>query len=283
MLKGGFEYEAYKGLLSVYRRKMNVDSISKYSLLSEKAMDDILSKSQAEAVIQATALYDYNRMRRIADASKLREQKTLFTVYLIIAAVIILGIYVAWHVWNMRKKNRAEKERMNHRYVILSNELSESKMELENIRKGSVSIVTMKEKELEELRKKVKEQEEQLLGNKWADADFVRTYEDIVSCFKRYTIPGASKSSPTKSEWNALRDMVRTSFPKLYSLLSQRDDISEQEFNVGVLIYLGFKTGEITTILDTSKQSVSNTKSSVSRKLFDDKSAASLYNNLKKL
>ena len=283
LLKGGFEYEAYKGLLSVYRRKMNVDSISKYSLLSEKAMDGILSKSQAEAVIQATALYDYNRMRRIADASKLREQKTLFTVYLIIAAVIILGIYVAWHVWNMRKKNRAEKERMNHRYVILSNELSESKIELENIRKGSVSIVTIKEKELEELRKRVKEQEKQLLGNKLADADFVRTYEDIVSCFKRYTIPGASKSSPTKSEWNALRDMVRTSFPKLYSLLSQRDDISEQEFNVGVLIYLGFKTGEITTILDTSKQSVSNTKSSVSRKLFDDKSAASLYNNLKKL
>lgn len=283
LLGSSFAYEACKGLLSVYRLKMDIDSISKYSLLSEKAMDDILSRSQAEAVIRATALYDYNRMRRLADASKLREQKTLFAVYLIIAVVVVLGIYVVWYIWSMQKKNRAEKERMNHRYVLLNNELSESKMELENIRKGSISIVEMKQKELEELQKRVNEMEEQILRNKWANGDFVRTYEDIVSCFKRYTIPNAYKSSPTKSEWNTLSDMVRTFFPKLYSLLSQRKDISEQEFKVCMLIFLGFKTGEITAILDTSMQSVSNTKASVSRKLFNEKSAASLYRNLSKI
>lgn len=283
LLGSSFAYEACKGLLSVYRLKMDIDSISKYSLLSEKAMDDILSRSQAEAVIRATALYDYNRMRRLADASKLREQKTLFAVYLIIAVVVVLGIYVVWYIWSMQKKNRAERERMNHRYVLLNNELSESKMELENIRKGSISIVEMKQKELEELQKRVNEMEEQILRNKWANGDFVRTYEDIVSCFKRYTIPNASKSSPTKSEWNTLSDMVRTFFPKLHSLLSQRKDISEQEFKVCMLIFLGFKTGEITAILDTSMQSVSNTKASVSRKLFNEKSAASLYRNLSKI
>ena len=283
LLKGDFEYDTYKGLLSVYRLKMDIDSISKYSLLSEKAMDDILSRSQAEAVIQAKSLYDYNRMRRLADASKLREQKTLFAVYLIISVVIVLGIYVVWYIWSTKKRNRTEKERMRHIYVLLNNELSESKTELENIRKGCISIVEMKEQELEELQKRVKELEEQLQGNKWANGDFVRTYEDIVSCFKRYTIPNASKSSPTKSEWNTLSDMVRTFFPKLHSLLSQRKDISEQEFKVCMLIYLGFKTGEITTILDTSMQSVSNTKASVSRKLFNEKSAASLYRNLSKM
>ena len=283
LLGSSFDYEACKGLISVYRLKMDIDSISKYSLLSEKAMDDILSRSQAEAVIQAKSLYDYNRMRRLADASKLREQKTLFAVYLIISVVIVLGIYVVWYIWSTKKRNRTEKERMRHIYVLLNNELSESKTELENIRKGCISIVEMKEQELEELQKRVKELEEQLQGNKWANGDFVRTYEDIVSCFKRYTIPNASKSSPTKSEWNTLSDMVRTFFPKLHSLLSQRKDISEQEFKVCMLIYLGFKTGEITTILDTSMQSVSNTKASVSRKLFNEKSAASLYRNLSKM
>ena len=283
LLGSSFDYEACKGLISVYRLKMDIDSISKYSLLSEKAMDDILSRSQAEAVIQAKSLYDYNRMRRLADASKLREQKTLFAVYLIISVVIVLGIYVVWYIWSTKKRNRTEKERMRHIYVLLNNELSESKTELENIRKGCISIVEMKEQELEELQKRVKELEEQLQGNKWANGDFVRTYEDIVSCFKRYTIPNASKSSPTKSEWNTLSDMVRTFFPKLHSLLSQRKDISEQEFKVCMLIYLGFKTGEITTILDTSMQSVSNIKASVSRKLFNEKSAASLYRNLSKM
>ena len=283
LLGSSFDYEACKGLISVYRLKMDIDSISKYSLLSEKAMDDILSRSQAEAVIQAKSLYDYNRMRRLADASKLREQKTLFAVYLIISVVIVLGIYVVWYIWSTKKRNRTEKERMRHIYVLLNNELSESKTELENIRKGCISIVEMKEQELEELQKRVKELEEQLQGNKWANGDFVRTYEDIVSCFKRYTIPNAPKSSPTKSEWNTLSDMVRTFFPKLHSLLSQRKDISEQEFKVCMLIYLGFKTGEITTILDTSMQSVSNTKASVSRKLFNEKSAASLYRNLSKM
>ena len=283
LLGSSFDYEACKGLISVYRLKMDIDSISKYSLLSEKAMDDILSRSQAEAVIQAKSLYDYNRMRRLADASKLREQKTLFAVYLIISVVIVLGIYVVWYIWSTKKRNRTEKERMRHIYVLLNNELSESKTELENIRKGCISIVEMKEQELEELQKRVKELEEQLQGNKWTNGDFVRTYEDIVSCFKRYTIPNASKSSPTKSEWNTLSDMVRTFFPKLHSLLSQRKDISEQEFKVCMLIYLGFKTGEITTILDTSMQSVSNTKASVSRKLFNEESAASLYRNLSKM
>lgn len=46
---------------------------------------------------------------------------------------------------------------------------------------------------------------------------------------------------------------------------------------------MGFRTGEITTILDTSKQSVSNAKAKLSKKLFEDTSAASLYNNLSKL
>ena len=37
----GFRFETAQGLLSVYRMRLNVDSIRKYSILCERVMDEI--------------------------------------------------------------------------------------------------------------------------------------------------------------------------------------------------------------------------------------------------
>ena len=80
-----------------------------------------------------------------------------------------------------------------------------------------------------------------------------------------------------------MRKMIKNRFPKLYSLLSQSPLIADMEFKVCVLTYLGFKTGEIAVILNSSMPSVSNTKASACKKLFNKGTAASLYCELSRL
>lgn len=60
----GFRYETAQGLLSVYRKHLNGDSIRKYSISCEQEMDKILNSTQADAVIQANSLYDYKRLQK---------------------------------------------------------------------------------------------------------------------------------------------------------------------------------------------------------------------------
>lgn len=280
LVNSSFEYDAYKGLLSVFNRKMEVDSIRKYSVLCENAMDTILARSQAEAVIQASASYNYNRMRRIADESKLREQKTFYTLLLSGVVVFVLAVYAVWYIPNMRRKSLAEKEAMNQQYVLLNNELARTKANLKNIRSDKDAVIRSQEEKLTELQKKVTEFEEQYSMQKEDGAVFMQEYEDIVECFRQYAMPRISPSTPTAKEWQTLRKMVKNYFPRLNSLLLQNKNIGEQEFKVCILTYMGFKPSEITIILDASSQSVTNAKASVNDKLFGNKSAAHLYSNL---
>ena len=281
--EGGFEYAAYKGLLNVYRRKHDVDSVCKYAQLSDKAMDDILAKSEIDAVIRTSALYDYNRMQRIANASKLREQKTYYTFLLVTIAICILATCAAWYARNIHKRNIAEKEGLNHRYVLLHNEFSKSRIELENLIKGKDDIIKRKEQELARLKQDIEDLDKQFSQQEGSTSDFVQEYEEIVANFRHYATPSATPSVPTETDWIDLRKMIKNRFPKLYSLLSQSPLIADMEFKVCVLTYLGFKTGEIAVILNSSMPSVSNTKASACKKLFNKGTAASLYCELSRL
>lgn len=121
LLVAGFKFDACKGLLAVYHSKMNVDSIKKYSVLSEKALDEILENSQIEAMTKSSALYNYNRIKKEANAVKFREQRNFYIFILIGVFTILICLYAVWYVWNMRKKRMFEKKLMLRKFISLSN------------------------------------------------------------------------------------------------------------------------------------------------------------------
>lgn len=283
LLAAGFDYDACKGLLAVYHSKMNVDSIKKYSVLSEKALDEILENSQIEAMTKSSALYNYNRIKKEANAVKFREQRNFYIFILIGVFTILICLYAVWYVWNMRKKRMFEKKLMLRKFISLKNELLSAKTDMENIRTDKDAIIQSKESEVEELQNRIAEMEKSYHLHSGEQNEFLQRYDETVLCFKKYTMPNGLKSKPTDDEWEALRNFVKVYSPKLYSTLLQGKNIKEQEMNIALLTFFGFKTGDIALIFGMSPQSASNAKAAINKKLFGESSAPKLFDNLSNL
>lgn len=280
LLVAGFKFDAYKGLLAVYHSKMNVDSIKKYSVLSEKALDEILENSQIEAMTKSSALYNYNRIKKEANAVKFREQRNFYIFILIGVFTILICLYAVWYVWNMRKKRMFEKKLMLRKFISLKNELLSAKTDMENIRTDKDAIIQSKESEVEELQNRIAEMEKSYHLHSGEQNEFLQMYDETVLCFKKYTMPKGLKSKPTDDEWEALRNIVKVYSPKLYSTLLQGKNIKEQDINIALLTFFGFKTGDIALIFGMSPQSASNAKAAINKKLFGESSAPKLFDNL---
>ena len=59
-------YNAYLGLMEVYRKRGVIDSVSKYSMLAERALDSIQAESQADALALAVSSFNYARNEELA-------------------------------------------------------------------------------------------------------------------------------------------------------------------------------------------------------------------------
>lgn len=57
----GYHLEAYSGLMEVYSKIGNIDSLAKYSRLNAEEYARTLQQLQANATMQAAATFDYNR------------------------------------------------------------------------------------------------------------------------------------------------------------------------------------------------------------------------------
>ena len=73
---------AYKGLLGVYRKRNNADSIYNFSLLLEAAQNTLHNQMRTTAIHQMSALYNYNRSQK--EAEQEREKSRILKMSIVI-------------------------------------------------------------------------------------------------------------------------------------------------------------------------------------------------------
>ena len=147
----GYLSEGYKGLLSVYREKNDMDSIVRFSRLYEAAQDSLHNKMQTDAIHQMSSLYNYTRHQRIAqeNAAKAKKARRERSAILMTAFILL----VVGLVFIRRLRHKAKRQ-----YIALSKEYEDtkSKMAVLTDRQRLMAYdheTTMKakEKELQEL------------------------------------------------------------------------------------------------------------------------------------
>lgn len=224
----GFMYEAYRGLLAVFKEKNNVDSIIKYAKLSEQGMDTILANMKTDAVKQAASLYNYSKMQREITHS---EQKVkMAKIELIIGFIILLCAVVLLSVW-------------------------------------------YKEKQLKENQ------------DKYASLDILKKFKvwqscDIVVRFKNMAKPRLSRQEAKENDWSLLEAMFGQCLPMQFRNVMGDASLGKQEQRICILVCAGFSNTEISVILDTSNQRVTNAKASANFKMFGEHNAGNLMHNL---
>ena len=294
----GLELKAFHGLMSLYKVKGNIDSTFKYSNLYDKALVDFMGQTKTTAISQTEGMYDYSIQQQMAQEQK---DKAHFTRMVLFVVVVLIGIGVLLTYFWYRRKKKENEIRQNR---LLEN-YSRAMQELEATRK-EVIILQQSASEQRELQDLVKSKNERIsvLTSLIKDLqkqinDFaLDTNEDLIDIVQHFhemahpqisstQVPDQSRvihaRSAKRSEWNKLSKAMKLNHPHFYLYTSVEHHLAPQEYQVCMLSYLNFEIVEMATLLGTSKQSVTNARASVAKKLFGKEKASILNECLKKL
>ena len=302
----------YRGLLSVFSKRHQADSIAKYAQLYGMANDSSIALKDRDQIAQMSALYSYNSMQKEAYKSEAKAYQRL--IGLIVAGVfIIIFIVVAVIIWrnNQRKIKKIKKEYgeatdkyesnlhklelldTTHQKVIetIQQELNIAQDESSDFR-GKLTIsqqtISRLSQEYEDEKAQLLEENEVLKKriNELQKIDAISKHVENSESFKKEIIVSQilnladKRLGPVKENyWTELTKVFGKNFPVLFNDLHKHCN-SPQNIRVCMMTILDISNDDQAIMLDTTKQRVSNVKSVLNKILFNESSSRTLRSNL---
>ena len=280
-IRYGYLSEGYRGLLNVYRKRHDVDSVFHFSLLYEAAQDTLHNQLRTNSIHQMSALYNYNRSQKEAEqeretSRKLKMRSTFIGVISFLVVALLLWLY-------LRYKNKKKQEilKLSKKLESAISTRSEISAELQMLKsknyEGVIAAKEAKEAELTEIIKRL-----QLENDQTEHTDATETFVNspIAQLFIKKSNLKTEKPNPSDGEWSLLIRQFSKSFPDLYKSFSEGTPLSQLQQQVCVLIILGMSDSSIRIMLGNSKSVLSDAKSDANERLFGQKGARTLKSNL---
>jgi len=115
--------DAYRGLLTIYRERVNVDTVFKYAKLYEDATDSLNDAMRTDILHRMSALYDYHRFQKESE-QKAREAFQTRLLYGGLAILLLLCLLCLLYRYR-RLHEKHEAERMNYEKNLLALSIKE--------------------------------------------------------------------------------------------------------------------------------------------------------------
>ena len=279
--------DGYKGLMSVYRKRNNVDSVFKFSLLYEAAQDTLHNQMRTTAIHQMSALYNYNRSQKEAEQEREKSRILKMSIVFVIILFILLLIFLQWlYLRNQRKKKR-ELAKLNRRLQRAATAHSEISAELQMLKdKDYDRIIAEKESkecalkdEIEKLNTTIKNYQQTKTKEPVDNLDAFLS-SDIALLITKKANSKTEKPHITDRQWSLLQSQFCKSLPAMNKAFTEGKSLSELQKKSCILILLGIPDTTIRMMLDCSKSVFSDAKLHSNVKLFGQDNARSLRNNL---
>lgn len=297
----------YRGLLSVYFKKGQADSIAKYAKLFCEANDSSISKKDQSLTAKMAATYNYNRYQKEARESEVRANNARIALITILALLIITSIILWNRYQKIKKRKQQEFIDLSTKYQNATNEYNKNLRMLQILDSARQGVIaTIKEEldrtknessrlselnaEYESVKTKLEEENSKL-------ADSLKTLErqkglpnylentqlfmetEIVNHLK--TLEMIPLSKITEDNWTKLTTEVANFFPQLLNDLNLLPKMTKQKIRVCLLVILKIQDSCIANWLNLKASRISNIKSELNQEMFNDSSARTLYNNLR--
>lgn len=273
----GFHYEANRGLFAVCCKLQDWKQVARYAASCEQGMDDILNANQANALMQASKMYDFQKMqKRMADEALVKERMER-NLFLLMLAMFLMGTLCLYGWKQYRKRLRckqAELERSKEELQLRVLQLGESKKEVEV--QNDRYLKTLRELEA------YKEKYQRMNSS---EKTVMIDDNEIYKKFKKKGAGFKCDAFPTDKHWRRLTIMVGENFPLFFDRISHNHvgkNLTLTEQRVAMLTRLHFTSSEMANVMDVSPASVSNAKLSANEKLYGDKNARTLLQNMLK-
>ena len=243
---------AAKGLALLYQQQHRSDSSAKYAIYAYAMSDSLYKKRTAKEIERIQAMYDYTRHQKIAQQEKEKasdeKSKRQFTIALLLLIVIVAS-RIIYTMYEEKKKRQAQ-------YIRNLEELEQTQTEVLQLRAHAEEyeeLIAKKEKLLEEQSLKLQEQQKKSLEDHAAKDKHIKE-STIYQCLQKKQFG----QKLTVQELRDCRKLVLETLPEFNSLLiSKQYKISMKDFNVCMLFRLGFRSKEVSNMLDITQGRVS--------------------------
>jgi cell division protein FtsL len=277
----GYLSEGYRGLLNVYRKRHDVDSVFHFSLLYEAAQDTLHDQIRTNSIHQMSALYNYNRSQKEAEQARETSRKLKMRATFIGIISFFVVVMLFWLYLRYKNKKKYEIQKLLKKLESAISARSEISEELQMLKsknyEGMIAAKEAKEAELTEIIRRLQQENEQ---TEHSDASESFVNSPIAQLFIKKSNLKIEKPNPSDGEWSLLIRQFSKCFPILYKSFSEGTPLSQLQQQVCVLIVLGMSDSSIRIMLGNSKSVLSDAKSDANERLFGQKGARSLKSNL---
>ena len=271
------QHAAAKGLVELYQRLHQSDSVAKYSVYAYAMSDSAYARRTTKEVERMQAMYDYTRHQEIArkesEKATSEKNKKLFILTLLLFTLFVAGAII-YQMYSDKKKKQAQ-------YLQSLKQLEQIQSEVFLLRAHAdeyEELIAEKERQFKEQIAEIQEQRREILHDHSAIDKYVKSsniYQQLQK--KQYG------NKLTTEELRECRKLMIEYYPELNTLLlSKQYKLSEKDFDVCILFRLGFKSKEVSNMLDVTQGRISQICTKILQIVFekDKGGAAELIENL---
>ncbi len=302
----------YRGLLSVFKKRHQADSIAKYAQLYCMVNDSSIALNDQQTTAQMAASYNYNRFQKQAFENEKRADRERHHFHILLIIAFLLAYAGIYAFFRYKKRKRMEIECLKSEYAEVTRQYNENLHSIDVLENAHKQVVNIIQQELHNAKDKTSKYESAIADiNNQYEADILELkaenekLQDTISQLKqckdlspfiensqlffasdivKLIIQNAEKSvySMSDDEWNEFMTTAKKYFPALVSDLNALEGITPQKIRVCFLAILPLRAQDLASFMGVPSQRISNLKSELNERLFGESTARSLYHNLAK-
>lgn len=262
----------YKGLMNVYSKQHQPDSVAKYAELYANANDTANIRNSAKEIGRAQSLYNYSFHQQKA-LEKSEEVKRLWQIlFFCLMAFVVAASFHKRYTAKMQKKI----VELDSRYARALNDYNNAIAEYNRYKAEGTSYEESLKAKIKRLEDTLSTYNDDFDSDKLASETTLQQHP-IVTVMHDYAMKVAM---PTAGEWHVLTTAVAKCLPEFFDALQ---GLTPEEQKLCTLTRLNFTPTDISNLMNIKRQRVTNIRSILNKKMFNAEGAKTFSDNIASL
>lgn len=267
----------YRGLLDVFSEKGVADSVTKYANLFADTKDSSSLLLSAADINRAQALYDYTEYQKNANEKSLDNNRLIIILVCLMTmfAIISLSLYV--YIKHRTAKRQKYIQALSDNYADTMRLYRQALTDMKIMELNFEDAKKAKSEEIEKLHQALSTYSEYSNEADWGAEQSLMANSVVIRLHEHAKMGNAA----TASERSDLILLTSEFLPDFYRYITNDTlGLSERDVFVCVLTRLHFIPSEVGNLLGIKKQSITNLRSDLNKKLFGESGAKSFNSNI---
>ncbi len=242
----------YQGLLGVFQKRHQADSIAKYAQLYCQANDSSIALNDQQLTARMAASYQYNRFQKQAfeNEKKAEHSRFLLLLFSALGVAVVFGLLLAFSVYRKRKQAQ----------------LFQYQRDLEHLERAQTKLQELRSEEQEHSLNTINSLSEEIATLQRRVAEYAKT---SIVLRLREMLAQNPPAEASLADMRALKSLINEQLPMFYGTLNTEScTLNPIEYEVCLLIRVRFSPGDICKLLGRDGGYISNLRRRILQKVY---------------